>query len=104
MEIKARLSQEAIQIANRFQQRELDLKNKQLIIETELQQVKAQRDASREAAQRGLNFSPMLGSDFACPECWTTRGLRAVLVPQSSDTSDDLFKCRECKAEFSFPE
>ena len=54
------------------------------------------------AHDRLLDFSPRLGGDFICPECFILRGVDSVLKPnidrfvETGDDTFDEFRCREC--------
>jgi hypothetical protein len=82
-------------------------KHKQGFLEIEHAELQRKRadakialDVARGAHQRLLNFSPTLGADFQCPNCWITDARHSALHPVSSDTGDDMYHCDNCHLDF----
>jgi hypothetical protein len=99
---KKELGQEAIQIANGFQRRSIELEKELLAMKLKKAELEAHLDAAHLAVQRLDNFRVTIGGDYQCPRCWVAHGVEATIIPQPSDTSLDVFMCRNCHDEFSF--
>ena len=98
---KSLLGQEAIEIANGFRRRKLDLEKEQLDLKLSLAQVKADLEATDHAIYRLGRFSPTLGAEYQCPRCWIAQGVPSSLIPQPRGTKEDCLKCRICSYELS---
>ena len=96
------LRQMAIQIANDLDGRNLHLGKEIQNAELHVAELKLELEASRMARQRSRDFSPALGSDFRCPECWVRRGIETTLIPRDSPDEIDIYVCKTCSFEFSF--
>jgi hypothetical protein len=99
---KSLLGQEAIEIANGFRRRKLDLEKEQLDLKLSLAQVKAGLEVTDLAIFRLGRFSATLGAEYQCPRCWIAQGVPSSLIPQPRDSNEDRFKCRICNYELSF--
>ena len=96
------LKQMAIQIANDLEGANLHLQQEIDEAELHIKQLKLQLESSRSARQRSLNFSPTLGRDFQCPDCWVSRNIKSSLMPIPSEDQSDKFVCNTCNEEFVF--
>src|SRR3546814_816298 len=96
------LRQAAIQIANGFQARRLELERQLEKVKLEVIEIEASLVAADVAVKRLANFRVNLGGDYQCPRCWITQGVNAPLVPQASSTEIDHFACRQCHSDYSF--
>lgn len=96
------LKQMAIQIANDLEGANLHLQQEILDAELHIKKLKLQLESSRSAHQRSRDFSPMLGRDLQCPDCWVTRSIRSPLRPVPSEDRNDVFVCDMCNEEFVF--
>jgi len=76
------LRQLAIQIANDLEGRNLHLHKEIEDAALKITELKLTLEASSLARQRSLDFSPTLGSDFQCPECWVRSGIKSMLIPK----------------------
>jgi len=97
------LRQIAIQIANDLEGRNLHLHKEIEDAALKIAELKLTLEASSLARQRSLDFSPTLGSDFQCPGCWVRSGTKSMLIPRDSPDENDLFVCKTCGSDFSFP-
>ena len=98
---KSLLGQAAIEIANGFRRRKLDLEKEQSDLKLSLAQAKAGLEATDLAIYRLGRFSVTLGAEYQCPRCWIAQGVPSSLIPQPGDTKEDWFKCRICNYELS---
>jgi hypothetical protein len=95
------LAQEAMRGSNEFQGRRLGLEKELDAAKLRVIEVEASLHETRLAIERVYDFKPTLGGEFQCPICWIRSGVRAPIIPQSSETDADHFRCREGH-EYSF--
>lgn len=98
--MKNELMQSAIQYANRFRERARTLKESLRDLELKAAETKGHLHATDLAIDRLKSFRPDIGGDLQCPRCWIAHGVNSSLIPQSSETDSDWFKCRTCDFEF----
>jgi hypothetical protein len=78
------------------------------LVRTQIAELKEQITKKQEELEQ-INFSPELFANFRgrivnryqCPRCWVLDGVIAWLGPIPGDTSDDLFRCDKCNADFA---
>ena len=66
-------------------------------------------EVAQGAIRRVDSYRPKIGDDYQCPWCWIRENRLSILKsiehePGDSDTSSDLFKCRECHRVYVRPE
>jgi len=97
------LKQTAIHIAKVLESRDLPLHQEIKNAEDKIEHLKLLLEASG-ARQRSLDFSPTIGNNLQCPECWVRSGDSSLLTPIPTDPNeDDKFYCAACFNYFSLP-
>ena len=67
--------------------------------------IESQLHAANMATKRLLDFRPMIGADYQCPDCFIKNETRSAMRPIPAGPSGlDLFKCVTCEAVFEFPD
>lgn len=99
---KTELKQIAIQVANDLEGQSLGLQKEIQHAELHITKLKLQLEASRAARKRSLNFSPSIGGELQCPECFVSRDHKSSLRPVPSRDGNDRFVCNTCGEEFVF--
>lgn len=95
-ELERQLRQRADEAASRAQMQNLHVQKRLSDLKAEVAQLMAAVDAGSLAPKRRLDYKAKIGIDYQCPDCWIVRGVQAQLIPQSSPTAIDLFKCSQC--------
>ncbi len=94
MSIKGEFIQKAAEAAAYMQERTARLREEYLTAQKIASDKKAELDLASSAVKRAADFQVTLGADYQCPFCWIESGERTPLRPVSSDTGDDIFRCR----------
>ena len=55
------------------------------------------------AVERLRKFSPTLGPNYQCPDCFIKDETRSALRPIPGSATHDLFRCETCGIEHPFP-
>lgn len=97
-----RLETLAREIARRAQFRLAVLDREETEIDRRKAEIGTERENIRDAAQRALDFRPVIGADYQCPRCWVDHKKESILQPVASQTGDELFRCEDCSLELEF--
>lgn len=97
MSIEGVIQEEAGEIAAREHQRAAHLQQEYLQIQSQADELKAQRDAARAAPERLANFRVKIGGNYQCPACWIMRNTSSPLITKPSDRREDVFECNFCR-------
>jgi hypothetical protein len=103
--IEAQIAEIARRMALHQQHEASGLQNQINEIEDRKAKLLAERDLARGARERLANFEVKIGTDYQCPDCWISRGIRSALYAiGSNERRLDAFRCRTCNQvwEFSF--
>jgi hypothetical protein len=95
----SKLKQTALRIANDIDGRSLALKKELEQAQLRVNEIQSKLEQARLARQRSINFSPFLGGEFQCPECWVRREMKSVMKP--FDSQKDMFHCKHCGLEIA---
>ena len=96
------LAEEAAQIATRMNKRDADLQDELLKIEKRKAEIEAERNKTRLAPQRLLEFEPKIGVEYNCPSCWINNETRTPLS-YVADAKFDHAYCGVCPFEIKLP-
>lgn len=96
------LKQDALQLGSSFKRQELQLQQEKQRLELQIADAQASADAAHIAAERSLQFEPLIDGDAQCPRCWVSGGLSSHLYPIPVEGPDDYFRC-QCGYEICLP-
>lgn len=74
-----------------------------LQLEAIISQKRTAAEAASMAHKRSLNFSPALGRELLCPDCWVNRGNQSALRPIPGTDDTDIMKCSVCHEKYPIP-
>ena len=104
MSVKSELAAQAVEFAERFQQRRATLEDEKRDLKSKLLTAETQLNAISGLEKRVASFHQELSAGLICPSCWIQENIRAPDDAIGGGTEDeDFFRCTHCKSVFSAP-
>jgi len=89
----------AAQFAQRAHDRKVELDRRYSDLQSELEQVDAERRFAGDAFERLADYPIKIGIHYTCPHCWINNGAPVPMTPIVSKADKELFHCDTCHFE-----